>query len=173
MARRLRSFFIGEVPFSRLPAHLLSRSGDGAVLPVERDPEFRPSQPPARVIEYDDDPRYYLRVVVNPFLSAFVFLVWWALIEWLGQVHWPVLLFPLMIALVMGGLVAPLLLLQYHCLDCGSAGRLSHWTSHWCAAVRDRRRARRRLKWRGPSPVVQIMLWFWVTLALVRTVWRW
>jgi hypothetical protein len=134
--------------------------------PVERDPEFRPPISGERAIAYDDDPRYYLRLVANPFLSVFAFLAWLFLTRWVFRLSLPGFLEPLRILFVFGGLVAPFLLLQYHCLDCGKTGRISRWQDHACAAVLDRRRRRRRRTLRGPTPPIQIVLWLWLALVV-------
>lgn len=58
-------------------------------------------------------------------------------------------------------------LLHVHCLDCGATGRLSAWGEHACDAVLERRRAGARRLIRGPSPPIQVILWFYLILALV------
>src|SRR5262245_51062076 len=59
-------------------------------------------------------------------------------------------------------------LFQYHCLDCGRIGRLSRWREHTCVRSSWRRAAGRPRLFRGPPPLVQVVLWLWglLTLAL-------
>ena len=144
--------------------------------PVERDPDFRSPVPAERWIAFDDDPRYYLRLVANPFLSVFAFLAWLVVTRWLFGLNLPGPLEPLRILAVFAGFVAPFLLLHYHCLDCGQ-DRRSDFTrlaqqDHACAAVLERRRHRRRRLLRGPTPPIQIVLWLWLALVLAFVIGR-
>jgi hypothetical protein len=134
--------------------------------PLERDPEFRTPTPAERLIPYDAEPQAYLRLVANPFLSVFAFLLWLVAMRWLLRADIPGPLAPLAILFGVGGLVAPFLLLHYHCLDCGGTGRISRWRDHTCPSVIQRRREGRIRSIRGPTPPFQVVLWLWVALGL-------
>jgi hypothetical protein len=122
----------------------------------ERDLEFRDS--PETI--WDEMPRYdhqrYQRLVANPFLALCGLATWLLALEWVIQQDrfdrtWPIFL----------SLFGLPFLLQYHCLDCGATGSFLRWRQHACAAVRQRWTMHRPRRWRGPSPSIQLLLWFY------------
>src|SRR5947209_899655 len=94
--------------------------------PTGHDPEFHPPHP-TRLIELDHAPEAYLRLVANPFLGGFVFVVWLASVIWVinGSGWLEGVFAPLVILVLIVGLFFIPFLFQYHCLDCGATGRLS------------------------------------------------
>jgi hypothetical protein len=136
-----------------------------------RDQEFELAVAPARLsVDHNDAPEDYLRIVANPFLAAFGFLVWLKAVQsLLGQkmnrdLYGP--LAPIIFLVFLAALWSLRFLLQYHCLDCGGSGRLKHWREHHCGPSELRRRSGQFRRFRGPSPFVQVILWFWVILAV-------
>ncbi len=131
----------------------------------DRDPEFRTprastSSGPAYI------PGDHQRLVANPFLGLAALLAWLAGIGRLTQAretHW----------MLLGGFFGIVLavrliprLVQFHCRDCGSTGRLREWESHTCDAVVRRRLAGRPRRIRGPLPPTQVVVWAYVVVAL-------
>lgn len=145
--------------------------------PPTRDPEFGVVNSGLQSHEPDDlHPEAFLRVVANPFLGTFGLLLWLMALIWFGRLwqHNPQLISPLapiLAVLLLSSLWLVPSLFQFHCLDCGRSGRLANWRGHVCPASAVRRLAGRPRRLRGPSPFVQIILWFWggLALALVAT----
>ena len=133
------------------------------------DPEFGSNRPGLLAGSLDDEPEAYLRLIANPFL-AFAYMVFWLVLLYetvLGGFAGP--LSPILVAILISGLGLIPMLLQYQCLDCGSGGRLTRWRKHACHLSVARRDAGRRRRLRGPTPPVQVLLWFWVLIAAVVT----
>lgn len=138
--------------------------------PVTRDPEFAPATevraaPPAGVA-----PESYLRIVVNPFL-ALAGLVGWVLVvrECARQSDLIGPLVPFLVLLGLASLRLVAALLHFHCLDCGTTGRLSRWRSHRCPRSDQRRVLGRPWGLACPPPFAQLLIWMWAiaTLALL------
>ncbi len=132
--------------------------------PIQHDPEFEfPAsftlRPPLEA------PETYLRIVANPFLGIFGFLGWLRVLMWVISLPMaPEMLAPMtpIIGMVFLGCLWVLpALFQYHCLDCGGTGRLSRWREHSCPQSAWRRQSGRGRLFRGPTPGVQLVLWFW------------
>ena len=123
------------------------------------DPEFDPA-PARRSILYDDDPRAYQRLVVNPFLALLALIGWVALMRFGYRER-------LLLAFLLAQLlpVVAFFVVQYHCLDCGASGRLSRWKDHACESVVARRLAGRPRRFRGPNPRSQMLLWIYGLMA--------
>jgi hypothetical protein len=128
-------------------------------LPPTHDPDLdpprgghqRPPVPPAL------RPQEYQRLVANPFLALF------GLIVIIQVFRLGLELRNLGVAgLALFGLPVLNYLLQYHCLDCGSSGRLFQWESHACPSVLARRQNGRARRFRGPNPVLQTVVWGYV-----------
>jgi hypothetical protein len=144
-----------------------SIAADDLVPPaIENDPEFRPARRARRDGPAGEDPRYYVRLVANPFLAAFTVLLWIVLLRWLWSARIPPFVQPMVIFGMIAGLFAPFLFLHYHCLDCGATGRIASWQDHECEAVALRRRERKRRMFRGPTPPMQVVLWLWVCVVV-------
>jgi hypothetical protein len=95
----------------------------------------------------------YQRLVANPFLAVLGLIGWYALMAYVLRGRRIDLFFP-----SLGSLGLVIFLFQYHCLDCGATGRLTRWRGHCCAAVKARRDAGRRHRFRGPSPWAQTVV---------------
>jgi hypothetical protein len=105
-------------------------------------------------------PQQYQRLVANPFLGLF------GLIAWFSTMRYALLARSLpLVWLMTVGLAGVVLLLQYHCLDCGATGLLFHWKSHACERVRERQQAGLVRTIRGPNPVYQTFLWAFVLMV--------
>ncbi len=124
-----------------------------------RDPEFDPA-PARRPVLYDEDPRAYQRLVVNPFL-AFLALIGWVALTRHGYRERSLMAF--LLAQVFP--VLAFFAVQYHCLDCGATGRLSRWKGHACESVVARRLAGRPRRVRGPNPRSQLLIWIYGLMA--------
>jgi hypothetical protein len=139
----------------------------------QRDPEF------GSQVEYRDHthaliaPERYLRILANPFLALAGMVGWvWLLIRAFGKLRAnPDLMGPLapiivvlLVAIWLG--VIPRLF-QFHCLDCGTTGRMARWREHICRESTVRRLAGRPRWLRGPTPFFQCILWMWLALAFL------
>jgi hypothetical protein len=117
-----------------------------------------------------DSPEDYLRLIANPFLAILGFLGWLGAVIWITHLDIDrELLGPLVpiIAVVFLFVLWRIgALFQYHCLDCGATGRLSRWREHVCLPSALRQQLGRPKRIRGPSPIVQIVLWLWGLLAV-------
>lgn len=139
----------------------------GAPTP-RNDPEFV-SPTEHRLLARDETPEDYLRLVANPFLAVLGFLGWLGALIWIFHLELdreligPMI--PIIAVVFLAGLWKIGSLAQYHCLDCGSTGRLFRWREHVCLPSSLRRQAGRRRRFRGPSLFVQMILWLWGLLA--------
>jgi hypothetical protein len=130
------------------------------------DPEFDPV-PVAPVRLRDFNPVDYQRLVVNPFLAAFLLMVWWLSTRWL-LIRGPFP--PLSVAMI---ILLPFLghAVQYHCLDCGQTGSYRRRHRHACNAVIMRWNERRRPRFPIPSARTQLVVWAYLiasaTLLLI------
>jgi hypothetical protein len=105
-------------------------------------------------------PEDYQRLVANPFLALLGLVLWCLALRQVLQEKSLVLFLPILLSV--GGVV---FLLQYHCLDCGATGLLFRWRRHACERVRERRLDGRPLRFRGPRPWTQLVLWIYALLA--------
>jgi hypothetical protein len=106
-------------------------------------------------------PEDYQRLVANPFLALLGLVLWClALRQILGAKRLD-LLIPVLLSL--GAVV---FLLQYHCLDCGATGLLFRWRRHACERVLARQLEGRPLRFRGPRPPTQLVLWIYALLTV-------
>lgn len=101
------------------------------------------------------------RLVANPFL-AFLALILWA---WGIRLAYAAKSLPTLVTLAFG-LLGVGLLLQYHCLDCGSTGSLFRWRRHACDRVLARHMAGRARRFRGPNPATQTLLWSYLAILV-------
>jgi hypothetical protein len=124
----------------------------------EHDPELDPP-PVRRPVRLGSDFRRFQRLVANPFLALA------ALVGWVIGLRraYEARNLPVLLVLVasLGGVV---FLLQYHCLDCGATGWLFRWKSHACPRSLARQRDGRPLRFRGPTPTTQLVLWGYALL---------
>jgi hypothetical protein len=117
-----------------------------------------------------ENPENYLRLVANPFLAFFGFILWLVALVWVvnlkieRELIGPML--PIIAIVFLAALWKVWALLQYHCLDCGHTGYMKYWREHLCAASAHRRDSGRRRRFRGPSLVVQMVLWLWGILLI-------
>lgn len=127
--------------------------------PLRSDPEFRPVHSD-RSLPTVIDPAVYRRVLVNPFLGFLASAVW------LGLLRLTLILedtdspgrVPMLGLLIVSAWFLPRLF-RFQCLDCGRTGRMSRWKSHVCPTVALRIVQGRPLRFRGPGPLVQMMIW--------------
>jgi hypothetical protein len=105
-------------------------------------------------------PQETQRLLANPFLGIALAFFGTAMLASGYGGRSPVLLC-LALLLVFSSLV----FLHYHCLDCGKTGFLFRWRSHECERVLLRRLAGSVRRWRGPTPVVQTILWAYALFA--------
>ena len=118
------------------------------------DPEFDPVPvAPIRLREFD--PVDHQRLVVNPFLAVFLFMIWWLSTRWL-LIRGPFP--PLAVAML---ILLPCLshAVQYQCLDCGKTGSYIRRRRHACKAVVMRWNERRRPRFPIPSARSQLVVW--------------
>lgn len=106
------------------------------------------------------DPAAYRRVLANPFLGFLGLGVWASAIRQviLASMEDTRLFLPSLAIIVPLSWFLPRLF-RFQCLDCGRTGRLSRWKSHVCPAVALRIIQGRPLRFRGPGPLVQTMMW--------------
>jgi hypothetical protein len=106
-------------------------------------------------------PQETQRLLANPFLSVALAFFGFAILAsgyWGGSPMRPA------IALLLA--FSSWVFLHYHCLDCGKTGFLFRWRSHECERVLLRRLAGVVRRWRGPTPVLQTILWAYALLCL-------
>jgi hypothetical protein len=120
----------------------------------DRDLDREPARPESPT---HDSIESYQRLVVNPFLAVLLFVIILMIEDVAIRTHNLGLFF-----LGCGLLVVPVLLVQYHCLDCGATRWLIRSRRHACRAVivRMHHRERRRIPW----PAVRVQLVGWVIL---------
>lgn len=134
--------------------------------PPERDLEFRAPRSPSIWDQSDRlEVEHYQRLVANPFLGILGVLAWFLATRYVLSHATQVLAIPGLV-LLLGSLFVLPRLFQYHCRDCGASGPLTRWRDHCCPIVEERWRLNRPRSWRGPLPFVQVVLWFYVLLAL-------
>jgi hypothetical protein len=115
-----------------------------------------------RIPRPDDPPCEYQRLVVNPFLTV---LVWIGFLGLLCTVVPRQELAGLAADIVIFGLA--LLLIQYHCVDCGATGWLVRYQHHACPKVVERWRNRIIRRFHGPRLRIQLIAWFIFMIAAV------
>ena len=135
--------------------------------PLRADPEFRPAFS-ERAMPRTTDPGAYRRVLANPFLGIIGVGAWlWALRFLVtGGNAFTGRATLLSIGLPVAAWFLPRLF-QYHCLDCGRTGPLRRWKRHVCPDVARRIIEHRPRRRRGPSPMVQLLLWLFVLVAIL------
>jgi hypothetical protein len=130
--------------------------------PDVRDPEFdapraavrRPRGPVLM-------PQETQRLLANPFLGVSLLIFGIVLFASGYEGRSPALLG---IALLLA--LSSVVFLHYHCLDCGATGFLFRWRRHECEHVLLRRLAGSVRRWRGPTPVLQTILWAYALLVV-------
>ena len=116
---------------------------------VDRDPTRAVSDPSEPVEEECQ------RLVANPFLGLMLLIcAYQSFRESLGRKS--LALFSVGFCLS----VVAILVVQYHCLDCGKTGWFWRASRHACAAVIARRQSRRERRFRGPGLKLQLAGWF-------------
>lgn len=131
------------------------------------DPEFGSNRPGLLAGTLDDEPEAYLRLIANPFLACTYVVLWLVLLyhTLVGVFVGP--LSPILVVILIAGLGLVPMLIRYQCLDCGGGGRLARWRKHVCYVSIARRDVGRRRRFRGPTPPIQVLIWFWAVIALV------
>ena len=131
------------------------------------DPEFGSNRPGLLAGSLDDEPEAYLRLIANPFLACSYVVLWLILLyeTIVGAFVGP--LSPVLVVILIAGLGLVPMLLQYQCLDCGGGGQITRWRKHICYISIARRDVGRRRRIRGPTPPIQVLLWFWVVVAAI------
>jgi hypothetical protein len=109
--------------------------------------------------------REYQRLVANPFLALVVFLFAFEAFLSLVTIEGMPALIPASVALA--SVAFPLLVLHYHCLDCGKTGWLFRWKRHGCDTVLARQDSGVRRRLPMPSPTAQTVVWAYVFLGAV------
>ena len=140
--------------------------GDDQLLELEpwpgmhdRELDQRPS-PPSR--SSPKSLKYTQRLIANPFLSVFNCVLVFAVIRTAIQLRSLVLFL-----LGIGLLPVSILLLQFHCLDCGATGWMLLYHRHTCLAIILRHQSGHRRRFRGPGLRAQTIAWFYVLAALL------
>lgn len=100
------------------------------------------------------------RLVANPLLAAVAILGVWVLFRYSLEVR----NLYLFLATIFAGVVA-MLLIQYHCLDCGHTGLALRARRHACAAVVHRLRARTEPPALPPTLRFQVKSWVLAAVA--------
>ena len=115
----------------------------------ELDPQpQRPARPDsASIVPFQ-------RLVVNPFLAVFGFIIVAALWYEAFSRHAPAFF-----QFGVGLLVVAVLLVQYHCLDCGATGWLLRYRRHACPTVVWRWQRGEWRRFRGPGVRLQLTAW--------------
>ncbi len=154
-------------PKPDLPCTRRQRAVDLDLSAPSDDPEFGSNRPGLLAGSLDDEPEAYLRLIANPFLACSYIVLWLiSLYETIvGVFVGP--LSPILVVILIAGLGLVPMLLQYQCLDCGGSGRLTRWRKHVCYVSIARRDVGRRRRVRGPTPPIQLLIWFWVVFALI------
>jgi hypothetical protein len=118
------------------------------------------AEPRRRNPNPDHPPYDYQRLVANPFLTVLAWIVFLALLR---------VVVPRQDA---AGLVADivvfaltLLLIQFHCLDCGATGWLVRYHHHACPKVITRWQNRIVRRFHGPGLRLQLIAWFIFMMA--------
>ena len=138
--------------------------GSGGLFDREIDPP--PGLARARGFGAPRPIQHFQRLLANPFLAAAGMIGWAAVLRKAfdyDRIDLVVLVFLLVFPVFY--------LFQFHCLDCGATASILWWRSHQCVDVA-RRRAAGRGRWlRGPSPMVQTVLWviFFLVAVLLGT----
>jgi hypothetical protein len=123
----------------------------------DRELDLLPQPAPRFSSESLEDNR---RVIVNPFLAIMSCGLAVALVR-AGVQRRSLLLFLCGIGL----LPLAILLIQFHCLDCGATGWLLRSWAHACPAVVTRRQSQRVSPFRRPGLGLQLFAWFIVIMA--------
>lgn len=131
------------------------------------DPEFGSNRPGLLAGSLDDEPEAYLRLIANPFLACAYIVLWLIFLYQASVGAFVGPLSPILVVILIAGLGLIPMLLQYQCLDCGGSGRLTRWRKHICYVSIARRDVGRRRRVRGPTPPVQLLLWFWIVFAAI------
>jgi len=100
------------------------------------------------------------RLIANPFLAVLCWVAVFFVIRQGLRMH--------SLPLFLGGLgllFVPILLVQYHCLDCGATGWLFRSRSHACPVVVARHQNPGAWRRRGPRVETQIILWVYCLMA--------
>jgi hypothetical protein len=118
------------------------------------------NQPRRRIPTPEDPPYEYQRLVVNPFLTILI----WIIFSGLHRGIEPRLTVAVLFA-VLGVFVLGLFLVQFHCLDCGATGWLVRYQHHACPKVVARWQSRVIHRFHGPVLRIQLIAWLVVTAA--------
>ena len=118
------------------------------------------AQPRRRIPTPEDPPYEYQRLVVNPLLTV---LAWNAFLALLRTVVPRPDTAGLVVDIVVFALA--LLLIQFHCLDCGATGWLFRYQQHACPRVVARWQNQVVRRFHGPRLRIQLIAWFIVTAA--------
>jgi hypothetical protein len=104
----------------------------------------------------------YQRLLVNPFLS----LLTWVAVALLIRVALRLQNLTLFLAGVVL-LFVPLVLLRFHCLDCGDTGWLLSSWRHACPSVVQRWHSRQVARFRLPGVGTQLVAWFYLVVTIL------
>jgi hypothetical protein len=107
-----------------------------------------------------DPPYEYQRLVVNPFLTVLVWIVFVGLLRSVVPRQDAAGLAADIVFLFLA-----VLLIQFHCLDCGTTGWLIRYQHHACPNVIERWQNRIIRRFHGPRLKIQLVAWFILILA--------
>ena len=118
----------------------------------DRDLDATPTRP---IRPLNESITLYQRLIVNPCLAIVVIIFGAVLYVWANENH-----FEALTRVEAAFFVLSLLLLQYHCRDCGKTGSLIAYKSHLCPMVLTRWNERELPRFCGPSVPGQLGIWF-------------
>ena len=120
------------------------------------------AQPRRRIPTPEDLPHEYQRLVVNPFLTVLAWITFAGLLRSVVPRHDAAGLAADIVVFALA-----LLLIQFHCLDCGATGWLVRYQHHACPKVVARWQSRIIRRFHGPRLRIQLVAWFILMLAAV------
>jgi hypothetical protein len=126
------------------------------------------NQPRGRIPTPGDAPYEYQRLVVNPFLTVLVWIIFLGLLRTVVPTQNAAGL----VADILVFLLTPLLI-QFHCLDCGATGWLAYYQRHACPKVVERWQRRVVRRFHGPGISLQLIAWFIFIIAALVLVMVW
>ncbi|HEX3449846.1 MAG TPA: hypothetical protein VHS97_16450 [Isosphaeraceae bacterium] len=118
------------------------------------------AQPRRRIPTREDPPYEYQRLVVNPFLTVLIWIIFSGLHRGIEPRLTAAVFVAVLVVFVLG-----LFLVQFHCLDCGATGWLVRYQRHACPKVVARWRSRVVRRFHGPRLRIQLIAWLIVTMA--------
>ncbi len=126
------------------------------------------NQPRRRILTPGDAPYEYQRIVVNPFLTVLVWIIFLGLVRYVvSRQNAAGLAADILVFLL------ALFLMQFHCLDCGATGWLAYYQRHACTKVLERWQRRVVRRFHGPGIRLQLVGWFIFIMSALVLVMAW